>query len=126
MTFAELVDKTVEYYSNNPRSTSHYGECKYAGPNGERCAAARLCDESASDFEKMDSSRTPAWKYTCHLATLRPEYAHFTTVQIAALQNLHDREWNWIDPDGENGTRGLSEIGEKRVDLIKTKLCIEN
>lgn len=126
MTFAELVDETVEYYTNNPRSFE-YGSmgnamCKYAGPNGERCAAARLCDESATDFEYLDGQQQPAWEDVCDMATLKPEYAHFTTVQIGALQVLHDRDLNWLAPLGKSGTRGLSVEGKAKVELIKAKL----
>ena len=123
MTFAELVDETVVYYTNNPRSTTGLrGECKYAGPNGERCAAARLCDESATDFEYLDGQRQPAWTDVHHMATLKPEYAHFTTDQIQALQRLHDYRWNWVEPNGENGTKGLSDRGQEKVYQIKTEL----
>lgn len=127
MTFAELVDETVEHYTNNPRSTTGlHGVCMYAGPSGKRCAAARLCDESVTDLEAMDSHRWPSWDKTHHLATLKPKYAHFTTEQIQALQRLHDCKWNWIDPLGENGTKGLSDLGEEKVYQIKTELCTEN
>ena len=124
MTFAELVDETVEYYTNNPRSFE-YGSmgnamCKYAGPNGERCAAARLCDES-TDLEYLDGQRQPAWEDVCDMATLKPEYAHFTTAQIVALQTLHDRDLNWLAPYGKSGTRGLSSEGKAKVELIKAK-----
>jgi len=125
MTFAELVDKTVEYYSNNPRSFVPNGlggaSCQYAGPNGERCAAARLCDESVTDLERMDSHLECEWDQVCHLATLKPEYAHFTTQQIHALQFLHDRDSNWIDPYGKSGAVGLTGEGKKAVYRLKLR-----
>jgi len=124
MTFAELVDETVEYYSNNPRSFETAkmmsgNMCKYAGPNGQRCAAARLCDESVTDFEAMDSQSQPAWSDVCHMATLKPEYAHFTTDQIQALQSLHDSDLYWTRPYGVDGAGGLSSIGKQHVIRIK-------
>jgi len=126
MTFAELVDNTVKYYTNNPRSFEYdsmgNAMCKYAGPNGERCAAARLCDESVTDFEAMDSKASPSWGDVYHMATLKPEYAHFTTAQIEALQILHDRDLNWLAPLGKSGTGGLSGEGKAKVELIKAKL----
>ena len=126
MTFAELVDKTVEYYSNNPRSLVlgigvHGSACRYAGPNGERCAAARLCDESATDLEAMDSQIETAWTDVHHMATLRPEYAHFTTEQIHDLQFLHDRDSYWVDPYGKSGAVGLSVKGKKAVCRMKSR-----
>ena len=126
MTFAELVDETVAYYSNNPRSVVKSNPigtpaCKYAGPSGERCAAARLCDESATDLEAMDSQDQPAWLDVHHMATLKPEYAHFTTEQIMDLQSLHDRDWYWIDPYGKSGARGLTGAGKKHAYNIKSR-----
>ena len=126
MTFAELVDKTVEYYSNNPRSLvldgdAHGSGCKYAGPNGERCAAARLCDESATDFEAMDSQDQCAWTDVHRMATLKPEYAHFTIEQIQDLQDLHDRDWYWLNPYGKSGAVGLNGEGKKAAYNIKSR-----
>ena len=120
MTFSELVDETVEYYTTNPRSLdTNRNNCVYAGPNGERCAAARLCDESASDFEKMDNNEVSEWRHVTHLATLKPEYAHFTVEQIGFLQRLHDLRRNWLKPNGEGGTGGLSRSGFLYVEFIK-------
>ena len=121
MTFAELVDETVAYYSNNPRSLSHNGHCKYAGPNGERCAAARLCDELVTNLEAMDIYHEADWPDVYHLVALKSEYAHFTTEQIHALQFLHDRHSNWLDPFGDRSAKGLSKAGEKFVASIKAK-----
>lgn len=121
MTFSELVDETVAHYTTNPRSRSGYGPCLYYGPDGERCAAARLCDESFTDFEQMDDSPNPEWSCVSYLATLKPEYAHFDNEQIGALQNLHDSDENWINPDGWRGAGGLSEIGKQFVESIKSK-----
>ncbi len=126
MTFSELVDETVVYYTNNPRSKSKsknpsWSPCKYAGPNGERCAAARLCDESATDLEAMDRQLQTAWVDVCNMATLKPEYAHFTTDQIMFLQEFHDRDSNWIAPLGENGAQGLSVLGKKWAHNLKSR-----
>ncbi len=126
MTFAELVDETVEYYTNNPRSlvrprNGHGSMCRYSGPSGERCAAARLCDESATDFYGMDAQEQPSWKYVCRMAVLKREYAHFTTEQIMDLQSLHDRDSNWLDPYGKSGTGGLTVKGKEHAYNIKSR-----
>lgn len=121
MTFAELVDKTVEYYSTNPRSLFDKLSCKYAGPNGERCAAARLCDESLSNFLEMDDLHDTSWGQVEYLAVLKPEYAHFNVMQISALQNLHDLHFHWLNPYGREGAEGLSEKGKRFVESIKSK-----
>lgn len=122
MTFAELVDNTVEHYTTNPRSKKwRNGPCAYAGPNGERCAAALMCDESLSNFREMDDLHDSSWYQVGHLAVLKPEYTHFDNEQIAALQNLHDTDENWLKPDGWIGTGGLSEKGKQFVESIKSK-----
>lgn len=122
MTFSELVDETVEHYTTNPRSRQgDIGPCQYAGPNGERCAAARLCDESLSNFRLMDETHDSSWGQVEYLAVLKPDYAHFDVEQIQDLQQLHDCDYHWLKPDGERGTEGLTEEGKKRVELIKAK-----
>jgi len=122
MTFAELVDNTVEHYTNNPRSRKWgSGPYAYAGPNGERCAAARMCDESLTNFREMDNACDSSWYQVSELAILKPEYAHFGNAQIYALQNLHDKNENWLNPDGLTGTGGLSETGKQFVESIKSK-----
>ena len=122
MTFSELVDNTVEHYTTNPRSRKGFsGPCMYSGPNGERCAAARLCDESLTDFEAMDNVHDTSWLNVFHLAVLKPEYAHFTTEQVQDLQELHDSAQNWLKPRGERGTEGLSPMGQVIVSKIKSK-----
>ena len=119
MTFSELVDETVEHYTNNPRSREgDTGPCVYAGENGERCAAARLCDESRTQLIDMEGG---VWSSVHNQATLKPEYAHFDVEQIGELQNLHDYDGYWLKPDGERGTEGLSEIGKQTVEIIKAK-----
>ena len=121
MTFAELVDNTVEHYTTNPRSLCDKLNCKYDGPNGERCAAARLCDESLSNFREMDDFHDTSWGRVEYLAVLKPEYAHFTVRQISALQNLHDLHYYWLNPFGKEGAEGLSETGKQFVESIKSK-----
>jgi hypothetical protein len=122
MTFSELVDETVEHYTTNPRSRQgDIGPCQYAGPNGERCAAARLCDESLSNFRLMDDTHDSSWGQVEYLAVLKPEYAHFTVEQIRDLQEFHDTADNWLKPEGDRGTEGLSMEGVKRVRLLKGK-----
>ena len=117
MTFSELVDETVLHYTTNPRSrASGDGPCQYAGPNGERCAAARLCDESRTQFIPMEGG---IWSSVQKWVTLKPEYAHFSVEQIDALQHLHDYDGNWLKPDGERGTEGLSKEGKHAVEFIK-------
>ena len=103
MTFSELVDNTVEHYTTNPRSRDgDIGPCAYAGPNGERCAAARLCDESVTDLEDLDDHCDTEWPDVHHMATLKPEYEHFTAEQIHVLQFFHDLGSNWLDPYGKS------------------------
>jgi len=69
----------------------------------------------------MDDMCDSTWGHVVHLAVLKPEYAHFTVEQIQALQELHDTTENWLKPEGERGTEGLSLLGKQFVRDIKSK-----
>lgn len=58
----EIIDETVEFYENNPRSLNpnpkgEADRCLYNGPNGEACAFARcVADEYREKLEEGKGS----------------------------------------------------------------------
>lgn len=57
MTTHEIIDETIEWYSNNPRSKgfrdSGTETCKYFGSEGSHCAFSRCCDLSNPEVVKI-------------------------------------------------------------------------
>jgi hypothetical protein len=110
MTKIEIIEETVEFYSNNPRSLYDLGyTCLYNGVNGGKCAFSRCCTLD-SIFKECEGSNEQ------HEAILLPQYSHipYNDEFWIDLQGLHDADYNW---DGNK----LSEIGIKQVNRLKEK-----
>jgi hypothetical protein len=109
LTKIQIIDKTVEFYSNNPRSLSiNSSQCLYNGPNGEKCAFSRCCTEDSS-FNEGESSNLQDG------ANLLPQYSHipYHDQFWMDLQEFHDTEANW--------DKGLTDTGLNRLNKLKEK-----
>lgn len=104
----EIIDETVEFYSNNPRSIGA-GRCKYIGPNGTMCAFARLVTNPTQLEEGYCCSSKDNWK----IAEIKDEYAGYSWDFYRNLQILHDDGDNWsfgkLSPEGEVFVKELKE-----------------
>jgi hypothetical protein len=108
LTAHEIIDETVEYYQNNPRSQSEDGNsCLYNGPNGEKCAFSRCCTPD-SKFKEGRGSRLQL------NAILLPQYEGQSKRFWDEIQNLHDTDNHW---DGNT----LSMYGQKEVLRMKNE-----
>ena len=118
----KLVDETIEYYINNPRSLNTGSGCLYCGLNGERCAAARLFvnPDVLTDSEYWGEETT---SISNPRLILKPQYdkAYLNDKFIFKLQKLHDEGENWNLSHGKNK---LTKIGDLAVQDFK--LFIKN
>lgn len=120
MTCIEIIDETVEYYSNNPRSINDYKICTYHGENGEKCAFSRLCEDDV-DFSLFEG-RACDYIFKVNpnfMENLKEEYRYKDLNFYRDLQRLHDNESYW---KGSN----LSEDGESFVEQLKETYNEEN
>ena len=120
MTEIEIIDKTVEHFSSNPRSIGVYidsfgeetSDCVYNGPNGEHCAFAFWC-ENPQDLREGYSAGVLIGDGTAIMKTEAQGRSPFFWNQI---QRLHDLNSYWEDKGFK-----LSILGEQFVDLLKTE-----
>lgn len=111
----EIIDETVEFYKNNPRSVVYdeFGDhkCKYLGPKGERCAFSRCCIESFKDFQEGKNVLAQLGK--C-IQILKEEYRIDDIHFWVNIQMIHDAEPYW-------NKRNLTKRGEHFVSLLHKK-----
>ena len=103
----EIIDETVEFYSNNPRSVVA-GRCKYRGANGAMCAFARMITNPQDLEEGLSCGNKGNWK----VAKFKPEYEGHNPEFYVRLQQFHDSDINW-------SSGGLSADGEYFVAQFK-------
>ena len=116
----EIIDETVEFYENNPRSLNPSPRsmfdpttCLYNGPNGEACAFARcVLPEHRKKLEEGKGCQNILNSYGDDI--LKEQYRGHHPGFWVNIQALHDFESHC-----ENGK--LSQIGKDKVQLMKTK-----
>lgn len=117
MTAIELIDETVNYYSQNPvgkRATRvedgiQIG-CEYYTPEGRMCAVGRCCKNPKLVEEQNEglwATSIPNFE-----SILKKEYQGFPIKLWEELQNLHDTAGYWTET-------GLSHSGEDKVKELK-------
>ena len=106
LTAHEIIDETVEYYQNNPRSKDD-NRCLYNGPNGEKCAFSRCCTPDSKFKEGRGSGLQVE-------VILLPQYEGQSKLFWNEIQNLHDTDNYW---DGNT----LTKLGEYEVLRMKNE-----
>jgi hypothetical protein len=114
----DILDETVEYYTNNPRSSNPSGykagnnRCLYNGLNGEKCGFSRCCiDDIPAECEGIDAVELLG---TMGEEILKPEYRGYSSMFWKFIQLLHDTDEYW-------GDDGLTQWGIERVAYLKIK-----
>lgn len=111
LTHHQIIDETVEYYSNNPRSVRVDGFCLYLGPNGEKCAFSRcLTDEGVAMVHFHENTRV-GHEYLIHL---KSQYQGKSVKFWRDLQRLHDNQSHWDNKE-------LTSIGKQYVEYLKNE-----
>lgn len=119
----EILNETVQFYSEDVSRRSKYlGACVYNGDNGSHCAVGRcftpslkaegkkLAKNQECDIENFLEARN-----LDSIDSVLDEKYHGHNLQFwTELQRLHDLDIHWTD-------KGLSEMGEYRVNDIKEK-----
>jgi hypothetical protein len=127
-TLIEIIDETIEVYSNieNRSIVKEYypyrgSRCVYKGPNGQRCAFSRvLTEEGVEKVSKYEDYKASSIinHYKVKKTDLKEEYRYHyhNTAFWDSLQSLHDKDSYW-----NIESTGLSEEGENFVKLLKEK-----
>lgn len=137
MTTHEIIDETVAWYRDHPRSKVRKKSggmgCAYIGPDGERCAFSRCCeldDALILKFANLDnsddggalSSYFSEKEFTKEVGydfqkIIQEKYRGHSIGFWVAIQQLHDDDAHWKDPNGGD----LTEQGLKFVEGIKKR-----
>ena len=130
MTTEEIIDETIEFYKNNPRSIIEKQAisdvCLYIS-EGTKCAVGRcLTKDTLKKVEKNLTALNSVSIQTLlnkinidtHDEILKEEYRGHSYYFWIELQNFHDRKINW-----EKSSTGniLSKEGEKTSAFLKQK-----
>lgn len=111
MTAIEIIDETVEYYSNVNKRSVNGNYCKYLSDSGNKCAFSRCCTDEG--VEHLHNYCEGIRVSEVLLSWLKPEYKGHSLKFWSKLQTLHDALTFWED-DG-----GLSEEGLEYVEELK-------
>lgn len=119
MTKLEIIEETVEYYSEDVsrRSTIENGSiCRYINHKGQNCAFSRILTEEgkrvANEYEG-DVAISLLGKDVIKEKHFKDGYYHKPDLFYSDLQNLHDLS-NYWDEDGltKNGKLYVKELKE--------------
>ena len=93
-TLHNMVNETIEWYMNNPRTETLNGSCQYLDSKGNRCAFGRYVrDEHIMDVHKMEGTSA------AHvLEELGDDIMKVTSIPSDfwdVLQELHDSDHPW-------------------------------
>lgn len=118
-TYHEIIDETVEFYSNNPRSMNGKS-CKYLSNSGANCAFARCCTPEGintlhTEYESISASgvfEREINKSNNPLDLFKPEYKINNSEFWGSIQQLHDGNSYW----NENK---LTEDGNEYIEFLK-------
>ena len=111
LTKLQIIDETVEFYKNNPRSLSGT-LCVYNGPNDTKCAFSRCCEILIPSSFEGKSAAFALRERGDYI--LKPEYRGHGLMFWNDLQSLHDLPRNW-----ELTGNKLTIEGEKAVQRLK-------
>lgn len=131
MTKLKILEETVEFYSENPRSIGENGFCVYFHEDGRRCAVGRCIDLKKKDqfLEMLDglvrrkvyagfsgNALVNAGMIPDLDSFLEEKYKGHSSEFWEEIQQFHDHCANW-EVDGE-----LSDYG--RYELTRLKRII--
>lgn len=121
LTKLAIIEETVEYYSKNPeerRAITEEGGYAYMNTTGNMCAVGRcLVDACSFSLEFNDYFSTVANKVNDVVKLqnyFKEEYQGHDYKFWSDLQTIHDLDSNW-------DYKGLTKLGEERVERIKRK-----
>jgi hypothetical protein len=114
LTANQIIDETVEYYSNNPRSIHSKSGCVYLNEeNGAMCAVGRCLTKTSLKIVHKRFEGKSAYVFTeFKKIKFKARYRGYLTALWVDLQLLHDNSKYW-----ENNK--LSELGLAYVEALK-------
>lgn len=137
MTRLEIINETVEYYMNHPRSIGIHSYCLYKNEEGNKCAVGRCLTDQALEiavkYNGVSVTTLLDYLHSHGLVTytdvFKPEYIpddvndeEITHISFwESLQCIHDFRLNWVEDSPGANKRTLTAEGEKSVQRLKDR-----
>tara|TARA_R110000824_G_scaffold374650_1_gene565224 strand:- start:48 stop:443 length:396 start_codon:yes stop_codon:yes gene_type:complete len=113
-----ILEDTIEYYSDSPRAMDLSGSCQYTDDNGNHCAVGRYMREEFQTTEFYANCGVSVGSLAADVDTyLKSNVLGLTEKFWCALQDVHDSSNNWGEYD-----EGLTAVGRTRCDSMKKKI----
>jgi len=114
----DILEDTIEYYSDSPRAMDLSGSCQYTDADGNHCAVGRYMREEFQTTEFYANNGTSVGSLSARVdAYLKSHVLGLPEKFWSALQELHDSDNNWAEY-GE----GITSVGKVRHVRMKDKI----
>ena len=114
----DILEDTIEYYSESPRAMDLSGSCQYTDADGNHCAVGRYMRKEFQTVSFYANDGMSVSSLAADIDTyLDSKVIGLTEKFWCALQDVHDSSNNW----GEYGV-GLTECGRTRCASMKDKI----
>ena len=114
----DILEDTIEYYSESPRAMDLSGSCQYTDTDGNHCAVGRYMRPEFQTTEFYGNNGTSVSSLAADIDTyLKSNVLGLTEKFWSALQDIHDSNNNWGEYD-----EGLTECGRTRYGSMKDKI----
>ena len=111
----DILEDTIEHYSESPRAMDLSGSCQYTDGDGNHCAVGRYMREEFQTTEFYGNNGTSVGSLAADIDTyLKSNVLGLTQKFWSALQDIHDSDNNWYN--------GLTECGRTRCGSMKDRI----
>ena len=114
----DILEDTIEYYSDSPRAMDSSGSCQYTDDDGNHCAVGRYMRPEFQTVDFYANNGVSVGSLSADVDTyLDSKVIGLTEKFWCALQDIHDSCNNWGEYD-----EGLTAVGKVRRDSMKDKI----
>ena len=111
----DILEDTIEYYSESPRAMDKSGSCQYTDEVGNHCAVGRYLKPEFQTIEFFANDGVSVESLTQQVDYyLDSKVLGLAEVFWSALQDIHDDNNNWGEYD-----EGLTDVGKVRCGKMK-------
>ena len=114
----DILEDTIEYYSDSPRAMDFSGSCQYTDADGNHCAVGRYMRPEFQTVNFYANDGVSVGSLAADLDTYLDSKVIGLPEQFwSALQEIHDSCNNWGEYD-----EGLTAVGEVRCNSMKSRI----
>ena len=114
----DILEDTIEYYSDSPRAMDLSGSCQYTDSDGNHCAVGRYMRKEFQTTEFYANCGVSVGSLAADVDTyLKSTVLGLTEKFWCDLQDVHDSSNNWGEYD-----EGLTAVGEVRCNSMKRRI----